>query len=162
MRRSVPIGHNPTLEDVKMAFPKDRNLWIQGSARMMEGTAMEALGVKLVDIGDEHIELTMPITDSARQPYGLLHGGVSMVLAETAASFHATWGVDLSERMPVGIEINGSHLNSAKEGSVRAVGRVIRRSRALIVHQVDIYHVESGRHLSTARVTNFYKPAKQD
>ena len=141
-----------------MEFPKDKELWLKVAEEITKGTAMEALEIKVVDIDDEHIELSMPITDATRQPYGLLHGGVSMVLAESAASYHASWGVDLSKRIPVGIEINGSHLRSAREGSVRAVGRVLRRTRALIVHQVDIYHVESEELLSTARVTNFYKP----
>ncbi len=120
-------------------------------------TASAALGIELVRIDDNEIELRMPITDAARQPMGLLHGGVSMVLAETAASMHALWLVDVTEKVPVGIEINGSHLRSASEGVVKAVGTVLRRSRALIFHRVDIYHEETGELLSTARVTNYYK-----
>ncbi len=141
-------------------FPKDRDLWLAGMKEMSRNTADTHLGIELVDIGDDFIELTMPITDKARQPYGLLHGGINMVLAESAASMHSTWGVDLSEKFPVGVEINGSHLRSAKGGTVRAVGKVVRRSRSLIVHRVDIYHVESGDHLCTARVTNFYKKVR--
>ena len=83
-----------------------------------------------------------------------------MLLAETAASAHATWGVDLSQVQPVGIEINGSHVRSASEGEVRAVGTVVRRSRSIIVHQVEIIDHQSGKLLSTIRVTNFYKPVK--
>lgn len=124
---------------------------------MWRGTTMEALGMRLVSIDENEIVIEMPITDAARQPYGLLHGGVSMVLAESAASNHACWGVDLSRVLPVGIEINGTHLRSASEGTVRATGRVLRRSRSLIFHEVEIVHVESERLLSVARVTNFYK-----
>jgi len=101
--------------------------------------------------------LSMPISDASRQPYGLLHGGVSMVLAETASSYHACWGVDLNEKVPVGIEINGSHLDSADSGNVRAVGKVLRKSNSLIVHEIEIIHVETGRLLCVSRVTNFYK-----
>jgi 1,4-dihydroxy-2-naphthoyl-CoA hydrolase len=104
----------------------------------------------------------MPITDKARQPYGLLHGGISMVLAETAASMHACWGVDLTKMLPVGIEINGSHVRSAKEGVVRAEGKVVRRTRSIIVHQVDIILDETDQLLCTARVTNFYKKVGED
>ena len=141
-----------------MKFPTNKQQWLQGFDRIHRGTAVENLEIKLVDIADDRIELSMPVTDKARQPYGLLHGGVSMALAETAASVHATWGVDLSQVQPVGIEINGSHVRSASEGEVRAEATVVRRSKSLIVHQVEIIHQDTGKLLSTARVTNYYKP----
>ncbi len=121
-------------------------------------TVHAALGIEVEEINAERIVLGMPITDAVRQPMGLLHGGVSMVLAESAASMHACWGVDLSKTAPVGIEINGSHLRSARAGRVRAVGEVVRRSRTLVVHEVKISHVESRRLLCVARVTNYLKP----
>ncbi len=121
-------------------------------------TIHAALGIEVEEINAERIVLAMPITDAARQPMGLLHGGVNMVLAESAASMHACWGVDLSKTVPVGIEINGSHLRSASAGRVRAVGEVVRRSRTLVVHEVKIFHVDTGKLLCVARVTNFYKP----
>jgi uncharacterized protein (TIGR00369 family) len=99
----------------------------------------------VVEFSEHSIILSMPISDATRQPYGLLHGGVSMVLAETAASYHACWGIDLNEKAPVGIEINGSHLDSADSGNVRAVAKVLRKSASLIVHEVAITHVESGK-----------------
>jgi uncharacterized protein (TIGR00369 family) len=143
-----------------MQIPTDREAWLQGFEQIHQGTAVENLGIKLVDISEDRIELSMPVSNKARQPYGLLHGGISMTLAETAASVHATWGVDLSQVQPVGIEINGSHVRSASEGEVRAVASVVRRSKSLIVHQVEIIHQDTGKLLSTARVTNFYKPNK--
>jgi 1,4-dihydroxy-2-naphthoyl-CoA hydrolase len=145
-----------------LTFPKDSELWLQGIKQISENTASDFLGIEIVEIDDNHIVLTMPITDKARQPMGLLHGGINMVLAETAASLHSCWGVDLSEKTPVGIEINGSHVRSASEGTVKAVGKVIRRSRNFVFHQVDIYLSETEELLSTARVTNFYKEVKGD
>ncbi len=127
---------------------------------LKKNTALEALGAEIEAIDDEQVIITMPITNAARQPLGQLHGGVSMVLAESAASLHAAWGINLAEVAPVGIEINGSHLRAASEGTVRAVGKLVRRSRSLAVHQIDIFHVETGNLLSTARVTNFYKQMK--
>ena len=120
-------------------------------------TILKTLGIKIEEYTEKCIVLSMPITDATRQPYGLLHGGVSMVLAETAASFHACWGVDLNDKVPVGIEINGSHLDSADSGNVRAVAKVLRKSSSLIVHEVEITHVETGTLLCVSRVTNFYK-----
>lgn len=137
--------------------PAYRSKWLAWLEGVWARTAMGALNIQITAIDDDHIEMTMPISDAARQPFGLLHGGISMLLAESAASSHASWGVDLEAYLPVGIEINGSHLRAADEGAVRAVATVIRRSRSLIVHQVEIYHQESGKLLSTARVTNYYK-----
>lgn len=125
-------------------------------------TILETLNIKVEEFSEEKIVLSMPISNATRQPYGLLHGGVSMVLAETAASFHACWGIDLNEKLPVGIEINGSHLNSADSGNVRAVGKVLRKSSSLIVHEIEITHIETEQVLCISRVTNFYKKFKQN
>ncbi len=125
--------------------------------RFANKNAASHLDITITRFDADGVEMTMPITDKCRQPLGLLHGGMSMVLAESAASLHACWGIDLQEQAPVGIEINGSHLRSAREGTVRAVGTVIRRARSLIVHEVRISHVESGELLCISRVTNFYK-----
>lgn len=119
-------------------------------------TAAGAHGIELVSIDNEGLVLGMEIGDGERQPFGLLHGGVSMLLAESAASMHSCWGVDLTEVYPVGIEINGSHLSSARDGYVTATARVVRRGRTLIVHEVDIEHEETGKRLCRARVTNLY------
>ena len=86
---------------------------------------------------------------------GLLHGGVSMLLAETAASMHACWGLDVTRTAPVGIDITGSPGAAAGVGNVGAVGTVIRRGAQLVVHEVRITHEETGRLLCVARVTNF-------
>lgn len=140
-----------------MMNPKDENNWMDWFDQSFNKTAAENLGITVHSIDADLIVLKMPITDKARQPYGLLHGGISMVLAETAASMHACWGVDLTKMLPVGIEINGSHVRSAKEGVIRAEGKVIRRTRSIIVHQVDIILDETDQLLCTTRVTNFYK-----
>lgn len=137
--------------------PSDKDAWMAGFEAMIAKTAMAPHQVTLVDVGDDFVVLQMPIGDHARQPFGLLHGGISLLLAESAASMHACWGVDLRERVPVGIEVNCSHLASATEGRVQARGRVIKRGRTLIRHQVEIVHVETGEVLSDVRVTNLYK-----
>jgi 1,4-dihydroxy-2-naphthoyl-CoA hydrolase len=124
---------------------------------LLPKTAPEALGVEVILADAERILLRMPMSDRARQPSGLLHGGVSMVLAETAASLHACWDLDLLRSVPVGIEINGSHIRSASDGHILARASVVRRSFKLVVHAVEIVHEESDRLLCLARVTNYYK-----
>ena len=135
----------------------DRETWIEGFRQMQSHTVAGPLQISLVDVDADTITLRMPITDAARQPMGLLHGGVSMVLAETAASMHSCWGLDLTRFFPVGIEINGSHLRSARDGHVLAKASVVRRTRTLVVHSIDIVHEETGDLLCTSRVTNLIR-----
>jgi len=127
-----------------------------------QSTIMGTLGLVIEVCNDEMLQLSMPISRITLQPFGLLHGGVTMLLVESAASFHACWGVDLNEKYPVGIEINGSHLNSASSGHARAIAKVLRRSKLLIVHEVQVVHAESERTLCVGRVTNFYKTIKRE
>ena len=135
---------------------------IEQLCALLPKTAAEALGVEIVSVDSEHIVLRMPMSDRARQPLGLLHGGISMVLAESAASMHACWEVDLSRFVPVGVEISGSHLRSASDGHILAKGTVIRRSPKLAVHNVEIIHEETNRLLCVSRVTNFYKTLSEN
>jgi len=136
--------------------------WKRVFDQLKEHTVEGALGVELVSVSAESLVLEVEISDRVRQPYGLLHGGVSMLLAEGAASMHASFGVDLSKVSPVGMEISGSHLRSAREGRVQARATVLRRGRHAIVHDVRIVHVETERLLCQARVTNMYRPARAD
>lgn len=125
---------------------------------MAPETALGAMEIGIDSVDDDHIAITMPITNKVRQPVGVLHGGMTMFLMESAASMHACWGLDLAQRVPVGIEINGTHLRPATDGTVRAVAKVVRRSRTMIVHTIEVSHVESDRLISTGRMTNYYIP----
>jgi len=129
---------------------------------LIPNTALEALGIEILSVDSQEILLRMPMSDRARQPMGLLHGGISMVLAESAASMHACWGTDLSRSAPVGIEISGSHLQSASDGHILARGTLVRRSKRLAVHQVEIIHEETNRVLCLSRVTNFYRSVARE
>lgn len=140
-----------------MALGTDPQEWIDAFETKMNDTALGAHHCKLIAIDEEGAVIQMPIGDHARQPFGLLHGGISMLLAEAVASMHACWGVDLTERVPVGAEINGSHISSATDGSVICRGTVIKRGRTLIRHRVQLFHKETDRLLCEARVTNLYK-----
>jgi 1,4-dihydroxy-2-naphthoyl-CoA hydrolase len=124
---------------------------------LISKTALEPLGVEVVSVDEQGLTLRMLISDAARQPFGLLHGGISLLLAESAASMHSSWGINPEETIPVGIEINASHLRSATSGFVLATAHLLRRSSALAVHNVEIVHEESKNQLSVCRVTNYYK-----
>ena len=115
------------------------------------------LGGSVVDVDDSSMTVRLPITDAVRQPFGLVHGGINMLLVETAASSHAAFGLDLERVRPVGVEISGSHLRSATDGTLLAVSRVLRRGRTHIVHEVDVMLEETGELLCKGRMTNYYK-----
>jgi 1,4-dihydroxy-2-naphthoyl-CoA hydrolase len=139
-----------------MAFPDlatVQKVWAQLTQRTAEGH----LDVTLVSADEQGLVLELPITDRARQPYGRLHGGISALLAEGAASTHAAMLCDLSQVQPVGLELNASHLAGAFDGHVQARARLLRRGQSTAVHEVQIVHVESGRLLCMARVTNLYR-----
>lgn len=131
--------------------------WLKAWPLLRKGTALEPHGVELISVNDDEILLSMEIGPHAHQPFGLLHGGISMLLAESAASMHSCWKLGIPAEYPVGIEISGSHIRGASQGLVHVVGTVIRRSRTLVHHQVQIIEVETGKVLSTIRVTNLIR-----
>ena len=139
-----------------MTFKPRRIETLADLQAMVPGTAFEAMEVCIEEADDEQASITMPITARVRQPMGILHGGMTMFLMESVASLHACWKVDLTRRVPVGTEINGTHLYPATEGTLRAVASVVRRSRTFITHQIEVFHLETGRRISTGRMTSYY------
>lgn len=148
--------------ELPFPLPADSTLaaWKAWISAFGHKTALHPHGVELVSVDDTELTLAMEIGDHARQPYGLLHGGISMMLAESAASLHACWKLDLTQAVPVGIEINGSHLESKRSGRVLAQARQLRRSRTLAHHEITITDADTGRTLSIVRMTNFYRPTR--
>ena len=78
------------------------------------------LGIEFTEIGDDYIVARMPVIEKTKQPYGILHGGASCVLAESLGSTAAALSMDSEKKYPVGIEINANHLSSPTEGFVYA------------------------------------------
>jgi 1,4-dihydroxy-2-naphthoyl-CoA hydrolase len=140
----------------------EHSITIADLERIIPNTALEPLGIQVTAVSKESLTLRMPITDAARQPFGLLHGGISLLLAESAASMHSCVGINLNLAFPVGIEINGSHLRSASSGFVVATAHLLRRSKSLAVHEVKIVHEESNDLLCICRVTNYYKQRERN
>ena len=142
----VFAGEEHTEENWKKAWPLLR-----------KRTAAECHDVDLVSVDEDELVLRMEIGDHARQPFGLLHGGISMLLAESAASMHSCWGLDITREHPVGIEITGSHLRSTTDGAVLARARVLSRGSTLIRHRVIIVEEDTERELAEVRVTNLIR-----
>jgi 1,4-dihydroxy-2-naphthoyl-CoA hydrolase len=116
-------------------------------------TAMEHLGITVTEIGPDFITASMPVDHRTRQPMGLLHGGASVLLAESLGSFASFLCIeDINQQMAVGVEINASHLRPARDGFVFGTCRPLRLGRLIQVWTIDITD-ESGKMISTSRLT---------
>jgi uncharacterized protein (TIGR00369 family) len=102
------------------------------------GNLVGHLGIEFVDAGTDHLTARMPVDERTLQPMGVLHGGASVALAETLASFAATFTVDLEQASCVGMEINANHLRPVTSGWVTGVATPIALGRRTQVWEVRI------------------------
>ena len=115
------------------------------------GCMMEHLGIRFTHISDDTLEGTMPVDARTRQSFGLLHGGASVVLAESLGSVAGYLCTEGDQRV-VGMEINANHLRAVTSGDVRGVCRALHVGRRNQVWQIDIYD-EANRLCCTSRLT---------
>ena len=124
-------------------------LWWQGVAtRGLPGV----LGIEIIELTDDRVIATMPVNERTRQPFGILHGGASIALAETVASLGATGRIDRDRFIAVGQEINGNHLRPKAGGIVTATAVPVHVGRTSQVWSVEIKD-ESGRLVCISRCT---------
>jgi uncharacterized protein (TIGR00369 family) len=116
------------------------------------GTLIEHLGILFTEIGDDFIRATMPVDARTKQPYGLLHGGASVALAETLGSMGAAMCVDPAEYQCVGQEINANHVRSATKGLVTGTARPVHLGGRSQIWVIDIVN-EAGKLVCTSRLT---------
>ena len=116
------------------------------------GTLLEHLGIRFTEIGDDFIRGTMPVDARTRQPYGLLHGGASVALAETLGSMGATMCVDAKEYLCVGQEINANHVRAARTGLVTGTARPVHLGGRTHVWTIEIQN-DAGKLVCTSRLT---------
>ncbi len=95
------------------------------------------LGIEFTEIGDDYIIARMPVIEKTKQPYGILHGGASCVLAESLGSTAAALSMDGEKKYPVGIEINANHLSSPTEGFVYAKAMPVHIGGSTSVWNID-------------------------
>ena len=110
------------------------------------------LGIEMLELSGERVVATMPVDERTRQPFGILHGGASIALAETVASFGATAAIDRDRYLAVGQEINGNHLRPKMNGVVKAVGVPVHVGRSTQVWSIEITD-EEGRLVCISRCT---------
>lgn len=114
-------------------------------------TAVAHLGMEFLEVGEDFIRARVPVDVRTRQPYGLLHGGVSVVLAETLGSCGAAFSSPPGYRA-VGLDINANHLKSATSGWVTGVARPVHIGRTTQVWQIDL-HNDAGELTCVSRIT---------
>lgn len=114
-------------------------------------TAVARLGIEFLAVGDDFITARVPVDERTRQPYGILHGGVSVVLAETLGSCGAAYSSPPDHRA-VGLDINANHIRSASEGWVTGTARPVHRGRSTHVWQIDLTN-DAGQLTCVSRIT---------
>ena len=126
--------------------------------RLSQGTLIEHLGIVFTAAGEDWLQATMPVDERTRQPYGLLHGGASVVLAETLGSTAGNLCVDTASQICVGLEINANHLRATRTGSVTGTARALHVGRTTQVWEIRIEN-EAGKPVCISRLTLAVVPA---
>jgi 1,4-dihydroxy-2-naphthoyl-CoA hydrolase len=103
-------------------------------------TMMEHLGIEYLEVGEDFLKARMPVDRRTHQPYGILHGGASVVLAETLGSLGAYLCVDPERKRAVGLEINANHLRPVSEGWVTGVAKPIHLGRTTQLWEIRIFN----------------------
>lgn len=116
------------------------------------GTIIERLGIEFTELTDDMLAARMPVDARTRQPAGMLHGGASVVLAETLASWAATFVVDREQFHCVGMEINANHLRPVADGWVRGEARPINLGRTTQVWEIRLT-TDAGKLVCISRCT---------
>lgn len=119
---------------------------------LQEETLLTTLGIEIVEATRERVVARMPVGPRVHQPFGLLHGGASVALAETVASTGAWMNVDQATQVVVGIEINANHLRARRDGEVVATATPVHVGRSTQVWEVRIAD-EEGRAVCVSRCT---------
>src|SRR5215467_14852908 len=127
--------------------PTPEELTARGS-RSMPGY----LGIRFTEIGPDFLRATMPVSERTQQPYGLLHGGASVALAETIGSVASMLCIDLKQYLCVGQEINANHLRGVSAGTVTATARPFHLGSGSQVWHIEIRD-ESERLVCVSRLT---------
>ena len=115
-------------------------------------TLLKTLDINVTEATKDRVVATMPVTPKVHQPFGLLHGGASVALAETVASTGAFMNCDPATHTSVGIEINANHLRGKKDGMLTAVATPVHKGRSTHVWEVKITD-EAGKMVCISRCT---------
>jgi 1,4-dihydroxy-2-naphthoyl-CoA hydrolase len=129
-----------------------REFTLQDLDRLHADTAVAHLGIEFIGCGDDWLSARMPVDSRTVQPFRILHGGASVLLAETVGSSAANLCVDREREYCVGLDINANHMRSAASGWVTGIARPLHLGRTTQVWQIGISD-EAGRLICMSRLT---------
>jgi len=124
-----------------------------------KNTVMEVLGIRFTAVGDDWLQGTMPVDHRTHQPFGLLHGGASVLLAETLGSSAAMLTLDPEKELTVGLDINANHIRGVRSGSVTGTARPLHIGRTTQVWEIRIVNEEDSL-VCISRLTMAVVPAR--
>jgi len=114
---------------------------LKSTQKLQQKTIVSHLGIEVTEIGDDFLTAKMPVDHRTHQPMGILHGGASVVLAETVGSIASNYAIDM-EHYAVGLEINANHLRPVSEGYVYGTARPIHLGKTTHVWAIEIVNDE--------------------
>lgn len=141
-----------------MIWKQEFNL--KGLNNINTATIVSHVGIEFTEIGDDYLVATMPVDERTKQPMGLLHGGASVVLAETLGSVAGLMCVDSAQFTIVGVEINANHLKSVTSGKVIGTVKPVRIGRTIQVWNIEIKN-EAGKMVCVSRFTLMVVPIQK-
>lgn len=118
-----------------------------------KNTLANTLNITFTDVTEDSLTATMPVNEVVHQPYGILHGGASVALAETLGSCLSLLNVDSTKFAPVGTNINSNHLRAKKDGTVTGTATFIRKGKTMHISQIEIRD-ENGKLINHTTMTN--------
>lgn len=135
----------------------DKNTILEKLNKMNSNTLMEVLEIQFTRVGDGFLEASMPVTPRVHQPYGILHGGASIVLAETVGSVLSAIHIDSKKYKSVGLQVNANHLRPKKEGMLLARAEFIKKGRSIHLVKIEIKD-ENQKEICYCQLTNSIVP----
>ncbi len=128
-----------------------RKIDLKRLSEMAQTCMLGHIGIEITGFGDDYLEGVMPVNKGTKQPFGILHGGASVVLAESLGSI-AGYLCSEGEQRVVGIEVNANHIRSVSQGIVKGICKPVHLGRRQQVWNIDIFN-EDGKLCCTSRLT---------
>ena len=141
-----------------MTFDKEKIL--QYCNQISENTLMRTLNIEYTDAGEDYLVATMPVNSSVHQPFGLLHGGASVALAESVGSAASLLYVNSEHSEVRGIEISANHLKAKRDGIVTATARIVHKGKSIHLWEIRITD-EKDNLISLCKLTNMVLPKRK-
>lgn len=138
----------------------EKEAFLKRLNEMNKNTLMETLDIRFTDSGENFMVATMPVTPKVHQPYGILHGGASIALAETVGSVLSATSIDTTKFKSVGMQMTANHLRPKREGLITARAEFVKKGKTVHLVKIEIKDEEgeviSYCHLTNSIVSNHY------